>query len=474
MISESYQSSQAQISTKEIIQRFSNDRFMLRPASLKKVEAILRANPLSQSPADTLNAIIYNIKNLIQHNQSLVDKGILEPSIMEEAIELYQKSLRAPTEDMQLEIKMDKMNLGSESETANNSIDSIIDLKLKSSIVCLNAFRDFPYIYYDTQRGCFDVKAPTPEILGTADAKIEMFNERFDIIKEKLMRSAKHRFSHQSVLKNKSQDSIEISAIGSLLGSTGEKTVLGLLTQQELGTYYLEDNHTKVKISTKSIKEVEGFFVEGNIVLARGEYNETDSRFHVKSFLHPLVDYKDFSAFLQNKDTFGAISKVERILSSLLSLELGKLSLDPEDMDSWEKRKKIDQAYSGLDQKQAHLGIYDLKLDRYWKDQDFSDSSVIVLSNLLIDSVDSLERFEKVLKDCSLINPLMFVIIGDLSQMTNYGTTEEYDEFNQHLDSFIRILDEFPTLEDNCYWVFIPGKKFNLLCLDNSYLFLYL
>ena len=456
--------SQQYLTSKEIIQRFSNERLMLRPLSLKKLEALFRTTASSKPLSGVLEEVVLHLKNLMQHNHNVMDKGIIEPQLMEEAIELLQNSSRVSMSENQMETAMNGLALENAQTQDNSSstIDSVIKSKLSSSIVCLNAFQDFPNVYYDNQKHGFELKQPTHQLFSSPEAKVEMFNERFDIVKEKLMRSSLYRFPHQDSLKNKSQDSCEISAIGSLLGASGSRTILGLLTQQEFGSFFLEDSYTKVKLNTKALQEANGFFVEGNVVLAKGRYNDTDNTFHVQEFIQPLIDYKEFSGYMQRKDTFGAATKAERILSNLLSLELSRLSLEVEGAESWQDHKKLEKAYANLEQKQQLMGIYDVKLDKYWRDQDTSNVSVIVLSNLMINEVSSLENFDKLLSNCSSLQPFMFIVTGELSSCSSFNSTAEYEEFNQHIDAMIKVLDKYPELEQHCYWVFLPGNTTSL------------
>lgn len=73
------------------------------------------------------------------------------------------------------------------------------------------------------------------------------------------------------VLRSANADEhLQLTPIDSLLGSTGVRNVLGMLTQLQEGRWYLEDEKANIQVDLSNASITAGLFTEGVVVVARG------------------------------------------------------------------------------------------------------------------------------------------------------------------------------------------------------------
>lgn len=113
--------------------------------------------------------------------------------------------------------------------------------------------------------------------LNIDKAKGSMFIDRFVI--------AQARIRQHSGFKSNGKDTSMISTIDSLIGSRGEKIVLGILTKNDGKNWILEDLNSSIKLEFCSPERNSGFFCEGCILLVQGESH--DGIFKVSCIAHP-------------------------------------------------------------------------------------------------------------------------------------------------------------------------------------------
>ena len=135
---------------------------------------------------------------------------------------------------------------------------------------------EMPRLCYEDMRKAFRL-APMESSVnggfhGSAEDKVNMFRERFNLVHQRVRR---HNAFRQTISTNSAQlDSastpgIKITPIDSLLGEYGNRFLLGMLTQVEEGCYYLEDLTGKIPINMANIR-CDGFVSENTIVLVEG------------------------------------------------------------------------------------------------------------------------------------------------------------------------------------------------------------
>lgn len=106
---------------------------------------------------------------------------------------------------------------------------------------------------------------------GNAFDKVTMFRERFQMVKQRVLRNP--MFCRPSVGGGSSMNGsthIQLTSIDSLLGARGTLVLLGMLTRREEGKYHLEDMNGSVEIDLSNVTIMDGLFTLGCIVVVEG------------------------------------------------------------------------------------------------------------------------------------------------------------------------------------------------------------
>jgi len=453
---------------KDIIQTFSQYGYMLRPNTLKMCLSFFISEyneGRSSLFSTTMKEIINNLRMLYTNNLELAGTTFVEEDALEEAIKIHENKLGNPNKraEMEIEDRYNEIEMNNVAEEAEeDEIGDLITRKLTNSIVVLNAYTDFPNLVYDIAKQAYVENDKLPQIFNSPEEKLNTFKQRFILVREKMVRSKEYIFPFQNNV-NHDGKYMKISEVGSLLGSKGEKNVLGIIFQGENNQYYLQDLTTKmtVKFEAGVVAGNQGFFLNNQIVIATGVYKS--DVFLVKSLAQPEVNQTSVEKHLSNKDYFGAHAKLNKLLGDLLRLEIGELkslSLNGSQSQSQDKKRAFDKIYNNFIAKQKSIGIFDLKLDKHFMNTNFEDLSIFVLSCFHLDKKEVQEKFRTILEKCSSIQPLMFILIGELSSNQKIDTSEEFDEFNQNIEAFLELLEEFPLIMKTCFWIFVPGIQF--------------
>ncbi|CAA0818112.1 DNA polymerase epsilon subunit B2 [Striga hermonthica] len=108
-----------------------------------------------------------------------------------------------------------------------------------SALRIIDAF-DFPKFRYDPIKKLFHKHTGNLPIHGDASAKVILYRDRFLLLSQRLSRDP--HFSRPVFGSNISEyGSCQISQIQSLVGQTGKRWVMGLISQLEDGHFFLED-----------------------------------------------------------------------------------------------------------------------------------------------------------------------------------------------------------------------------------------
>ncbi|KAI8062723.1 DNA polymerase alpha/epsilon subunit B-domain-containing protein [Gongronella butleri] len=159
--------------------------------------------------------------------------------------------------------------------------DEVIDVTKHFHVV--DAF-DMPRLQYDYHRKVFSKSNTPPTLLGTAKDKAEMYRDRLNLVKQRLLRH--ERFCPTAMHLDK-QSYIKITPIKALIGhDTQHFTLFGMLTQLEEGKYFLEDDDAHIELHMTNFKFDVGLFTDGTFVIVAGIY-ENDRGFIVNDISFP-------------------------------------------------------------------------------------------------------------------------------------------------------------------------------------------
>ena len=137
---------------------------------------------------------------------------------------------------------------------------------------------------------------------GSAHEKVEMFRERFMLVRQRVRRNEHFskptsggagarakRFGGAGDVAGP----IELTPIDSLLGAKGTLVLLGMLTQREDGKYHLEDLNGSVPVNLSRARVTKGLFTLGCVVVVEGYINQANGEFVVDTMGFPPPESRE-------------------------------------------------------------------------------------------------------------------------------------------------------------------------------------
>ncbi|KAJ4462244.1 putative DNA polymerase epsilon subunit B [Paratrimastix pyriformis] len=151
--------------------------------------------------------------------------------------------------------------------------------------------RAVPKFRYDAHRKIFAFVPGPHALFGDAPAKIAMFNDRYHLLRQRLLRQKNFV---PPLLPQSKQVYCPIVEVSSLIGASGHhKFLFGLLCQLTEGKFHLEDPSGSIELDLSGMSKSEGFFGDGTFVLVEG-YRDLNASNPIPQFLgkvqsqHPL------------------------------------------------------------------------------------------------------------------------------------------------------------------------------------------
>eukprot|EP01012_Entosiphon_sulcatum_P068314 TRINITY_DN98447_c0_g1_i1.p1 TRINITY_DN98447_c0_g1~~TRINITY_DN98447_c0_g1_i1.p1 ORF type:complete len:525 (-),score=52.66 TRINITY_DN98447_c0_g1_i1:66-1616(-) len=168
----------------------------------------------------------------------------------------------------------------------------------------LSAF-SVPRFVFNQTRGTFLPYSGPLSLLGSAEDKLLMFKDRYDLLHQRCLRN--ELFCKQSYDLKHSKSRIVLTPISSLEGTSHATTVtvMGMLTQAD-ECVILEDPTGSVQATINpATSYTPGFFVNGATVVAQGNFSE--NMFHIVALGLPPAESRERStaAFTQTTDLVG-------------------------------------------------------------------------------------------------------------------------------------------------------------------------
>ncbi|KAM3567968.1 hypothetical protein VYU27_009899, partial [Nannochloropsis oceanica] len=249
--------------------------FKLRGLSVKAdaVAALVSVLTHEEDVDGALDAILDAIKGLIERGElksSLVDRSIIETVV---------KQLTKDENDLNQE-----------------------------AVAIWDAF-SMPKMTYEPQTKSFAFTFDKRRKMNPdAGARARMFRERYQLARQRVMRNelfVKPIMGHD-------RNYLKLVTVDSLLGTHGEKNLLGCITQVEEGRFYLEDmtGHIPLDFSdlltsqTHDASLLNGLFTENSLVLVGGEV--LDDVFRVWNMGFPFPEARqDTLKHMRSLEIFG-------------------------------------------------------------------------------------------------------------------------------------------------------------------------
>ncbi|XP_075661101.1 DNA polymerase epsilon subunit B isoform X1 [Castanea sativa] len=279
-----------------------------------------------------------------------------------------------------------------------------------SAIRVVDAFF-VPKFRYDPIKKIFYEHSGSLAIHGEASAKAALYRDRFLLLFQRLARD--HHFSKPAFDTEISHvGSCEISPIQSLVGQTGRRWVMGVISQLEDGHYYLEDLTASVEINLSNAKITTGFFSENTIVVAEGEML-LEGIFQVITCGFPPLEDRDKSLkSLAGHDFFGG-----GILTKEETLRLAE----------FEKRAVNDM--------------------------------FVILSDIWLDNEEVMGKLEIVLDGFESVEvvPSLFVFMGNFCSHPCNLSFHSFSSLRSQFGKLGQLIAAHPRLKEHSRFLFIPG-----------------
>ncbi|KAM0949149.1 putative DNA-directed DNA polymerase [Dioscorea sansibarensis] len=340
----------------------------------------------------------------------------LKVDALDEALEFVSRFPEAEDEALDLLIdEIDKESLKS-SILDRDAIRRVVSLLLEaesaveptasvaSSRTALRVIDVFlvPRFRYDSIKRVFYEHTGKLPIHGEAGDKAAVYRDRFQLLLQRLSRDKYFsRPAFDTIMSD--SDSYEITPIQSLIGCTGRRWIMGVISQLEEGHFFLEDLTAAI---------TSGFFVENTIIVAEGELL-SNGTFQVNTCGFPPLEDRDTSlSLIMGLDFFGG-----GILSSEETLRL-----------------------SGLEKNAVN-------------------DMFVILSDIWLDNEETMEKLAVVLDGYNTVEvvPSLFILMGNFCSRPCNLAFNSFSSLRLQFGKLGEMISANARLKEQSRFLFIPG-----------------
>lgn len=147
-------------------------------------------------------------------------------------------------------------------------------------------------------------EVPLGSRYGSSKDQAEVFRERYEVLLQRILRFKNLRHARDAASGYDRGDHYEITTTQDLLGESGVKCILGLISEVKEGEVWLEDTHgnVKVELPSESVIQESGFYTYHSFILAEGEMIDGVFKVNLLAFppyegreralnVHPNLDF---------------------------------------------------------------------------------------------------------------------------------------------------------------------------------------
>ncbi|THH14637.1 hypothetical protein EW146_g5729 [Bondarzewia mesenterica] len=297
----------------------------------------------------------------------------------------------------------------------------------------VNAF-DMPAWHWSQERGTFEKGSQALASLGSAESRVMAMRDRLNVIRQTILRN--EHFTPSTIPTRDREHLLTIRSTKQLLGRADQRFLLfGMLSHTKEGKLCLEDQDGTVELDFSQLDQPsEGLFTEGAFVLVEGDYTE-DATFRVIAIGHPPCESRETARSIYGHVDF-----------------LGKGATTP------------------LEDSQYAVRIQ----------EDFSDLTFFVLSDVWLDRPDTLRGLHKIFDNCIENNfiPKVMVLCGNFtSRGIAQGSSRDIQKYKgrpshshyisyidltvayntEGFDSLADLIASYAHLTHNTHFVLVPG-----------------
>ena len=336
----------------------------------------------------------------------------------------------------------------------------------------IDAFQH-PHITYNTAQKNFEQVGKRPSLLPDPVRRTAFLRGRYQLVHQRLLRNeafhtssvASSRIQMPQRVSSNFQQAYKLTPIANLLGRSGSTHVLlGLLGNSPTGTSILSDLTGSISLNlqhARPVPEDGAWFAPGMIVLVEGLYEEEGSSvgpglagdggvggtiggiFHVASVGGPPCERRDVTLGVNDNDKRGGFSAPGGF--------------------GW-----VD--FLGVGSERANGSAMRTLEKKVWERQDLAShgqgrSRTVVLGEVNLDSTKTLEALKQVFgvyaAERADQTPMAFILVGNFTQYAVLagGGSGGSVEYKEYFDSLASILSDYPTLLQDCTFVFVPGDN---------------
>ncbi|TPX59514.1 DNA-directed DNA polymerase [Powellomyces hirtus] len=399
------------MSTKQQIYKILTKKYglTLKTEALKYLETCVS----DHSPAELVDTLNYIATSYIQQQDGghrLVDRASLERVV--ESIN-RKAAIHKSLEDTGSVIPTNHSSHGGMAGGSDADLDVNINIEnIAAYMHVIDAF-DVPRWKFRSDGKSFVEVAQSGHLLAGASQKAAGYRDRYDLIKERILRNEAFRASSFA----RKDDYLEIMPIKNLQGhKPGSYLLFGMLTQITEGKYHLEDPDALIELELDGkIEKGMGLFTLNCFVLVEGLYTE-ERTFKVRTLGMPLPEprAKSIAAFGHNVNFFGA----------------------PSTGDEQVILEKIESSMTDV----MFVIVSDV-----WLDQ----PRVVMKLRQLFDGFSSE----------AAIRPLAFIFIGSFISTPYIFDGASAAAYRDCWNTLADLLSDFHDLAQNCHFIFIPGPN---------------
>ncbi|KAI9175639.1 DNA-directed DNA polymerase epsilon, subunit B [Blastocladiella emersonii ATCC 22665] len=279
------------------------------------------------------------------------------------------------------------------------------DVALPTLVHVVNAFEQPRWRYSPEQKTFYRVRA-LPSAMADAPSKVAVHRDRFELLKQRIMRNP--HFRPSSFSGAQSERLFTLTPIASLRGNEGREYVLfGMLTRLEEGKVFLEDSSGFVELDLSGAAKSRGFFTETCFVVVEGRYT-SDKIFQAFAISMPPAETRDATV-----EAFGQLDF------------LGA----PADVYDDVRLLQIEQKYDGV--------------------------CMVFLSDVFLDVPSVMTALRRFLTGCNdALLPLVIVMCGNFTSVPVPPA-----QYRDLWATFAGLLAGFRNLAEHTTWVFVPGPQ---------------
>lgn len=277
----------------------------------------------------------------------------------------------------------------------------------------INAYEQ-PLFHYNPQSKQYELSKSQSSKLSssTVDAGIKLFSNRFNIVKDRLLRNENFQIGTYDSMSS-STTANNITSIKNLLGRKNQRFLLfGMLTLIN-GDWFLEDNTDKIQLDLNQTEPNTGcYYTQGNFVLCDGIYS--GGLFYCSSLGHP----------------------------------------------PGERRSETLEANGNIDFLGIHANLrIDKELSRRLRllEMELEHKIIILGSNCYLDDLRTFDALKKLFISLSQDEynyPISIIFNGSFASSPKHSS-----EYKQIFNSLASLLEEFPVIAGNISLIFVPGEN---------------